>query len=156
MTADHVMNLFGTALDRAGIAYSLWDAEDRLLAYNDIYVRMFFAGSEHIVELGQTFERQNQRWGEIKGPSLQISGLDELIRDRLKRHREPLGSFERSIENHWIRSTETRTADGGMLGLHVDITHEKERERAAQEGERRFRSLVENLHSIVFCRGIKG
>jgi signal transduction histidine kinase len=156
MTAEHVMNLFGTALDRAGIAYSLWDSEDQLLAYNDIYVRMFFAGSEHIVELGQTFERQNIRWGEVKGTKLQFGDLDGAIRDRLKRHREPGGSFERYVENRWIRSTETRTADGGLLSIHVDITHEKERESAAQEGERRFRSLVENLHSIVFCRGIKG
>jgi PAS domain S-box-containing protein len=156
MTAEHVMSLFGTALDRAGIAYSLWDSADRLLAYNDIYVRMFFAGSEQVVELGQTFEKQNMRWGEVKGPALQGGDLEVLVTDRLERHREPGGSFERRIENHWIRSTETRTADGGMLSLHIDITHEKEREHAAQESERRFRSLVENLHSIVFCRGIKG
>jgi signal transduction histidine kinase len=130
MATDHVLTLFGTALDSAGIAYSLWDAEDRLAAFNDIYVRMFFAGFEHVVELGQTFERQNARWGEIKGGTVQISDLDHQVHDRLERHRLPGGSFERRIENHWIRTTETRTSDGGMLSIHVDITDGKDREAA--------------------------
>ena len=49
MTAGHVLDVFGDGLDQSGIAYSLWDAEDRLVAYNDIYVRMFFTGFEHLV-----------------------------------------------------------------------------------------------------------
>jgi len=150
------LDLFGAALDQSGIAYSLWDAEDRLIAYNDIYVRMFFSGFEHLVELGQTFERQNARWGEQKAGTVQISDLKDQVADRLKRHRQPRGSFERRIDDRWIRTNEIRTAEGGLISIHTDITREKERENAAREGERRFRSLVENLHNIVFCRGVKG
>ena len=156
VTAHTVLELFGVVLEGSGIAYSMWDAEDRLVAYNDIYVRMFFAGFEHVVELGQTFERQNARWGEVKAAQVQNSDLKDQVSERLKRHREPRGSFERRIDDRWIRSSEIRTADGGMVSIHTDITHEKDRENAAREGERRFRSLVENLHNIVFCRGVKG
>jgi signal transduction histidine kinase len=156
MTTAHVLDVFGDGLDQSGVAYSLWDAEDKLVAYNDIYVRMFFTGFEQLVELGQTFERQNARWGEHKAKMIQVSDLNEQVAERLKRHREPKASFERRIDDRWIRSKEIATDDGGLLSIHTDITHEKERENAAREGERRFRSLVENLHNIMFCRGIKG
>ena len=156
ISAGDVLDLFGIGLDLSGIAYSLWDAEDRLIAYNDIYVRMFFTGFEHLVELGQTFERQNARWGEQKAATVQDSDLSEQVIERLKRHRTPRGSFERRIDDRWIRSNEIATPGGGLLSIHTEITHEKDRENAAREGERRFRSLVENLHNIVFCRGMKG
>ena len=156
MTAAQVLDVFGEGLDQSGVAYSLWDAADTLVAYNDIYVRMFFTGFEHLVELGQTFERQSARWGEHKAKMIQVSDLDEQVAERLKRHRQPRGSFERRIDDRWIRSKEIATADGGLLSIHNDITHEKDRENAAREGERRFRSLVENLHNIVFCRGVRG
>jgi signal transduction histidine kinase len=156
MSAAQVLDVFGDGLDQSGVAYSLWDAADTLVAYNDIYVRMFFTGFEHLVELGQTFERQNARWGEHKAKMIQVSDLDDQVAERLKRHRAPRGSFERRIDDRWIRSKEIATADGGLLSIHNDITHEKERENAAREGERRFRSLVENLHNIVFCRGVMG
>jgi len=156
MNTGDVLALFAAGLDRSGIAYSLWDPQDRLVAYNDIYVTMFFTGFEHVVELGQTFERQNARWGEVKAATVQDSDLSDQVAERLRRHREPQVSFERRIDDRWIRTNEIRTADGGMISIHSDITHEKERENAAREGERRFRSLVENLRSIVFCRGIKG
>ncbi|HVT50662.1 MAG TPA: ATP-binding protein [Dongiaceae bacterium] len=156
MNTGDVLELFAAGLDRGGIAYSLWDSEDRLVAYNDIYVTMFFTGLEHVVELGQTFERQNARWGEVKASVVQNSDMRDQVADRLRRHREPRTSFERKIDDRWIRTNEMRTADGGMISIHTDITREKERENAAREGERRFRSLVENLRGIVFCRGIKG
>jgi signal transduction histidine kinase len=156
MTTGDVLDLFAAALDRSGVAYSLWDADDRLIAYNDIYTAMFFTGFEHVVELGQTFERQNARWGEVKAQMVQNSDLSDQVAERLRRHREPRASFERRIDDRWIRTNESRTADGGLISIHSDITHEKDRENAAREGERRFRSLVENLRSIVFCRGIKG
>ena len=156
LTAGDVLDLFAVALDGNGIAYSLWDAEDRLVAYNDIYVKMFFTGFEEVVELGQTFERQNARWGAVKAATVQNSDLAEQVAERLRRHRNPSVSFERRIEDRWIRTKEMPTADGGLISVHTDITHEKERETAAREGERRFRSLVENLRGIVFCRGIKG
>ena len=156
IAAGHVLDVFGDGLDQSGIAYSLWDAEDKLVAYNDIYVRMFFTGFEHLVELGQSFARQNARWGEQKAEMIQVSDLKEQVDERLKRHREPKESFERRIDDRWIRSKEIPTVDGGLLSIHTDITHEKDRENAAREGERRFRSLVENLHNIVFCRGILG
>jgi signal transduction histidine kinase len=156
MTASQVLDVFGDGLEESGIAYSLWDAEDRLVAYNDIYVSMFFTGFEHLVELGQSFERQNARWGEQKAKRIQVSDLNDQVADRLKHHRMPRGSFERRIDDRWIRSKEIPTGDGGLLSIHNDITHEKTRENAAREGERRFRSLVENLHNIIFCRGIMG
>jgi signal transduction histidine kinase len=156
MKTGDVLELFAAGLDRSGIAYSLWDAEDRLVAYNDIYVKMFFTGFEHVVELGQSFERQNARWGESKGAMVQVSDLSDQVAERLRRHREPRAAFERKIDNRWIRTNEIKTADGGMISIHNDITLEKERENQAREGERRFRSLVENLRGIVFCRGIKG
>jgi signal transduction histidine kinase len=156
IAAGHVLDVFGDGLDQSGIAYSLWDAEDKLVAYNDIYVRMFFTGFEHLVELGQSFARQNTRWGELKAKMIQVSDLKEQVDERLKRHRQPKDSFERRIDDRWIRSKEIPTVDGGLLSIHTDITHEKDRENAAREGERRFRSLVENLHNIVFCRGILG
>ena len=156
MTTGHVLDLFGEGLEQSGVAYSLWDSEDKLVAYNDIYVRMFFTGFEHLVELGQSFERQNERWGQHKARVIQVSDLDDQVAERLRRHRNPEGSFERRIDDRWIRSKEIRTPDGGLLSIHNDITHEKDRENAAREGERRFRSLVENLHNIIFCRGIKG
>src|SRR5260370_12431968 len=92
IAAGHVLDVFGDGLDQSGIAYSLWDAEDKLVAYNDIYVRMFFSGFEHLVELGQSFAQQNARWGEHKAKIIQVSDLNDPVSARLQRHHRPKAS----------------------------------------------------------------
>ncbi len=44
----------------------------------------------------------------------------------------------------------------GYRGVGRDITEEWEAGQRLRESEQRFRSLVENLHGIIFCHGIAG
>jgi len=49
-------------LDSSPAGISIWDATDRLVAYNSQYAGIFFQGHEHLVELGLTFIAQSERF----------------------------------------------------------------------------------------------
>jgi signal transduction histidine kinase/CheY-like chemotaxis protein len=54
---------------------------------------------------------------------------DAWIAERLDRHRNPKGAFEQQRDHDvWLKISERRTADGGIVGVFTDITDLKDRE----------------------------
>ena len=54
---------------------------------------------------------------------------DSWIAERLERHRNPGGAFEQQRSSGmWLKISERRTADGGVVSVFTDITEQKERE----------------------------
>jgi hypothetical protein len=49
------LEILSSALDAARVGFAHWDAEDRLVAFNDTYVTLVYPGQQAEVRLGRRF-----------------------------------------------------------------------------------------------------
>jgi PAS domain S-box-containing protein len=126
------------AIDSISEGVMIWDAEDRLVARNEIYRR-----SEpdllKCFRVGETFETimSDVAWSGLIPET--VGHEDEWVAARLRFHRAASGSVERRLKGgRWTMVTERRMRDGGTVTLHVDITDRKEIELALLETQERF------------------
>ena len=110
--------------------FALWDADDRLVIFND-RLREMFGKLDMEMRAGVTFEevaRSLVRSQVISVASPQDS--DDWLRTRVTRHLAGHAAFEQqNVEGRWLNISETRTSDGSIVGVYTDITGLKTRER---------------------------
>ncbi|MBL8671682.1 MAG: PAS-domain containing protein [Alphaproteobacteria bacterium] len=116
------------AIETIPEAFCLYDADDRLVACNENYRRVY-AGSAPAIFVGARFV-DVLRYGAEQGEFMEAVGrVDDWIAERLARHLNPTGPIVQPLSNgRWLRIDERRTADGGIVGFRTDITEIKERE----------------------------
>ncbi len=123
--------------------FMLWDAEDRLVTFND-KIREFYPGMDDLLVAGRRFEdniRENVRRGVIVLPP--GGEPEEWIRERIEQHRNPTGPIaRRTVTGRWLRIVEHKTAEGGVVGIVVDVTDLKNIQETLSESERRFKMAV--------------
>jgi diguanylate cyclase (GGDEF)-like protein/PAS domain S-box-containing protein len=114
---------------------ALFDAEDRLVRWNKRYEEIYPATR---FRAGMRFE-DLIRDGIARGQYPAAVGREaEYLAERLRLHNEPRSSLEQELPGgRWVRVEEQRTADGGHVGVRIDITDLKQRERS-------FRLLFEH------------
>lgn len=134
MQATHVRLRDAIEAMPAGIA--IFDAEDRFVMWNKLYETLYTDGLK--VEVGLRFE-DRLREGLALGFFPQAIGHEEQwLAARLAIHNAPQSSYEHDLpDDRWVRIEERRTSDGGSIGIRIDITEAKRRERS-------FRFLFEN------------
>lgn len=136
---------FRGAIESLQEGFALFDADDRLVAFNDKYQRVNPA-AEGIMERGGTFEdaiRANVERGAIVEA---IGREDEFIRDRLKKHRNPKKPIIRQIsDGSWYMLQEVKTPEGGIALSFIDITDLKETEEALIKSEERLRGAINSM-----------
>ncbi len=124
---DHLKEAFEVVPE----ALVMFDAEDRIVLWNkryqDIHVDfpdMIYVGAkfEDLLRVGLDGKRYPDAVGREQ----------EWLAERLARHRLPHSVAEYRIRDRWLRIEERRTADGGSLGIRVDITDLKNSERVVQ------------------------
>jgi PAS domain S-box-containing protein len=106
----------------------LFDAEDRFVLWNRRYSELY-PESIPDVRVGVRFE-DVLRGSVARGQHPDAKGHEEeWLATRLARHRETESAHEQALPNdRWVRVQERRTADGGSVGIRVDITDLKRRE----------------------------
>ena len=114
----------------------LFDADDRLVMWNRRYAELYPATSN--ITAGTRFEDvlwdgiANQQYPAARGRE------KEFVAERLALHNLPRSSVEQELPgDRWVRAEEQRTADGGVIGVRVDVTELKSREAS-------FRLLFEH------------
>jgi diguanylate cyclase (GGDEF)-like protein/PAS domain S-box-containing protein len=116
------------ALDLVPEGLAIFDAEDRLVLCNRRYTDLY-AESREAITPGTTFEEM-VRARLRRGHYPDARGREEQwVSERLARHAQPHSMHEQPLlGDRWIRIEERRTADGGSIGMRVDITDLKRSE----------------------------
>ncbi len=117
-----------TAIGSISEGFVLYAPDDRLVVCNDRY-RILFPEIADIAVPGSTF-------GEVLGVAAEraMYGADSshVVAERMERHKTASGvPFVQALASgRWMRSVEYPTPDGGVVGIHTDITENVLRERA--------------------------
>ena len=126
--ARHAQDQLSEAIEAISEGFALYDAEDRLVISNSRY-REMYAGVAVEAKPGTQYETiigAAARAGLIPAASGEIS---EWLAERLERHRHPSGAYEQQrAGGKWLKISERRTIEGGIVGVFTDITELKERE----------------------------
>jgi PAS domain S-box-containing protein len=137
------------ALDVMSDAFCYYDRNDRLVLYNQSFVRQF-NGLADVIRPGVTYEE------------LLDTGLDRGLwddeglsrEDRRKRSLALRGtpqwqSTVKTAEGRWIMHRELRTEDGGAMGITTDITELMEKQEQAERANETARMLVSDLERTL-------
>jgi signal transduction histidine kinase len=107
----------------------LCDSDDRIVLVNSVTRGFFPHATQHLVP-GARFadlilaQAESGFIGDASGR------VEEWVRERLAWHRNPEGSITRLYgDGRWIQIIERRTSDGGYIGIRVDVSELKGKER---------------------------
>jgi PAS domain S-box-containing protein len=116
------------AIESISEAFSLFDAEDRLVLANRKFRELFAEGN---VVPGAAFAallRSNLERGFIDVPA---GERDAFLAARLAQRRQPRATFEiRLADGRWMQASDRKTSDGSTVGILADVTERKHREQA--------------------------
>lgn len=128
------------AVDSMSDGFVLFDANDRIILCNQVYASMLEGfGDSHFdakTMIGlhvETIIRQQVDRGQPI-PAEYDGDIDRWVADRVALHRKADGvpHVQQLSGGRWVQSIRHRMPDGCMVVLRSDITHFKERERAAE------------------------
>src|ERR1700722_3739002 len=118
----------GEAIEAISEGFALYDAADRLVVSNSRFKEMY-AGLAVEIQPGTQYETILRA---VAGAGISPAAAehrDGWVAERLERHRNPTGAFEQQRGGGmWLKISERRTADGGIVGVFTDITDLKDRE----------------------------
>ncbi|HKQ87642.1 MAG TPA: response regulator [Candidatus Acidoferrales bacterium] len=116
------------AIESISEGFSLYDAEDKLIVCNTRY-RELFATHADVMVPGTSFETII-RTATDRGLIRDAEGCrDAWLGERLKRHRAGGQTHvQHRSDGRWIRVSERKTANGGVVATYADITELKQHE----------------------------
>jgi diguanylate cyclase (GGDEF)-like protein/PAS domain S-box-containing protein len=141
------------AIESVSDGFVLWDADDRLVLCNQRYRDLYPAIAEHI-RPGIGFAELILRLAE-QGYIREAIGREAAwVAGRVRQRRErPLNVVERRLANgQWMRISGRRTADGGIVTVHTDITELKRQAEELRAREAQLRGIVDNIPGVVYRR----
>jgi len=116
------------AIEAISEGFVLYDADDRLVVCNSRFKEMY-AGLAVEIQPGAQYETILRAVAEAGIIPAAVKNCDAWVAERLERHRNPTGAFEQQRGGGmWLKISERRTADGGIVGVFTDITDLKDRE----------------------------
>ncbi len=128
------------AVDSMTDGFVLFDASDRIILCNQVYATMlegfgesnFNAQSMTGMHVEDIIRKQVEFGQPI--PAEYRGDVDRWVADRVTLHQRADGvpHVQQLKDGRWVQSIRHRMPDGCMVVLRSDITHFKERERAAQ------------------------
>ncbi|MCX7815635.1 MAG: PAS domain S-box protein [Tepidimonas ignava] len=147
--AEDNRDLLISALDAAGAALSVFDAQERLLWANDRFYQMHAALAD-ILQPGVTFETFIRTGVERRSIDLGGAEPEAWLQQRLADFRA--GTTDRVVHRpngQALRIVERNTASGLHVGLRYDVTELENARRAAEEASRAKSQFVANMsHEI--------
>ena len=162
--AADARNRLANVLDSLPAGVVIYDSSDRFV-YANQQLRAFLPALAPVWEPNKTF-RDAISYGHSIG-YFRNSGESEIDAlydtapaawlDRyLERHRLPHTTFERvNPDGRWFQAVDTWTADGTFVGVRVDITDIKDREKVLRDSMRQIDLLRHVLDELPVASNIK-
>jgi len=139
-----------TAIESLVGGFALWDSSDKLVIFNEQYKALYPAVA-HLIRPGASFKEiitASAKAGEVEDA---IGRVAEWVGERVEQHRNPTKPvFYQLDSGRWIQAMEQRTADGGVVGVRIDITELKRAEEELRRSEVRFRGLFDNAEISIW------
>ena len=128
MMANAARTRMSHALESMADGFALFDADDRLIAYNRRYVELNPQIAD-IIAPGRKFADMLEVGVERRGFDFGDYTPEDFFRWRMEEHHNPGEPHEQLMsDGRWVRSHERRTKDGGIVGIRTDISELKNRE----------------------------
>ncbi|MCH7551725.1 MAG: PAS domain S-box protein, partial [Proteobacteria bacterium] len=147
---------FRGAIESLQESFALYDADDRLVLYNDEFVRLH-ASIQDIIKPGLSFEgliRASVKRGMVTEA---IGREEQYIQERVRQHRNPSEMIVRQLtDGTWYIINEARTPDGGIAVTQTDITELKGAEKALREGEERLKAIIDTVPALINVKDTEG
>ncbi len=124
-------------------AFALYDADDRLVTWNSRFLDLYPELSALIAQ-GTAYVDLLRAEIELGiDPLPENASIQSRLYQRLAEHHLSDYIIERQLPNgRWILVNEHRTADGGTVALHTDITELKDREAALASSNRELEAFA--------------
>ena len=120
--------LIAAAVERLGESVAIYDADDRLVFWNEAYRKHHEGELEKLLKPGLRLE-DLVRARAYSGEAPEAIGREEAyIAERMERHRNPGPQFETPRKDRWFIYRESPTPDGGTIIIIIDITELKQAE----------------------------
>ncbi|WP_313807130.1 NahK/ErcS family hybrid sensor histidine kinase/response regulator [Sphingobium sp.] len=137
-TAEAAQTRLRDAIDSINEGFDLFDAEDRLVLFNEAYLGFWPELVDHIRE-GMNFDEIARLAAAHHRPV----GQDRWVSDRLARHSVAEGGHVQALsDGRWVQINELRTSEGGIVGIYTDITEVKAEDARARARELAERNIV--------------
>lgn len=142
------------AIDSINEGFVLFDAEDRLVLFNEAYLGFWPEIADQVRE-GMSLDEIAKLAASHHQPRGALMGRDRWVSDRLARHSVADGGHVQALaDGRWVQINELRTSEGGIVGIYTDITEAKAedaRERARELAERNIvlQATLDNLSEGV-------
>jgi class 3 adenylate cyclase/HAMP domain-containing protein len=135
------------AIESISEAFSLYDGEDRLVVCNNKYRTLLYSIDASVdISPGMTFEsivRRSAERGYVKDADGRV---EEWVRERMARHREPSGPHvQQRGDGRWILVSERKTDEGSTVAVYSDVTELKQRENQLADKSRALEQLSNQL-----------
>jgi len=115
------------AIESLDSGFAMYDADDRLVKCNQTY-RELYAEISDLLEPGISYEQVLEAYAQ-SGAFLGSGYSEEgWVQDRKRAHQSPGMPKERRIGQRWVRISDRRTSDGGIVSLRTDVTRLKEQQ----------------------------
>ena len=137
------------ALDILPDAIALFDAKDKLVLCNNRY-RQLYPMTAHLMVPGARYEdliRHSARAGAVTEA---VGREEQWVQHRLAQHRKSNSvSLHEMFGDQWIRLSERRTPDGGIVSLRTNVTDFIHNERALHAARQQAQMAERQLHEAL-------
>ena len=153
--AEKGQRRFMDAIDRVSQGFSLWDADDRLVFFNQYY-RDLHGDAGEILREGVAFETTLRAFVE-HGLYSEAAGREEaFIAERLESHRAGSANFVVRSQDRWLRVQEEQLPDGSTILTKRDISDQVKSDRALRETETRLQAILDNTAALIYLKDLDG
>ncbi len=133
------------ALESMPQGFAVYGPDDRLLLCNGQYCDLHGTVGA-AVRLGDTFEEILRRQVANGGYPLAVGREEAFISERMAAHGRTSEVLEQQLaDGRWLRLSERRTGDGGIVAIIADVTEQKRHERELAESSAQLRSIFEHM-----------